>query len=100
MSAAKAKELDVGTQLTVFDPHGSSGYLLSVLDGAPISRALESASCRLCEVMTFLMELSDEEEGISQNSVYLVHRSLEAAKALVDATASSIAARQRAGGAE
>ncbi|ERX91930.1 TPA: DUF3077 domain-containing protein [Pseudomonas aeruginosa] len=78
-------QLTALTALNEFESLGGGRYLLQVRSGVPVGEALDSASCRLSEVIEFLREQSVDEQGLSQNSLYLVWFLVENVKAVVDA---------------
>ncbi|MBZ9666354.1 hypothetical protein H3221_016545 [Pseudomonas sp. LMG 31766] len=46
---------------------------------------MELSSCRLAETLELLREQAEGDEGLSQNTLYVVQNQLETAKAMLDA---------------
>lgn len=62
----------------------------AVRPGLPMSDLLELSSCRLSETIELLREQSEGNEGLSQNTIYIVQNQLVTAKALIDACSSGL----------
>lgn len=80
-----------------FESLSSDGVkALSVRPGLPVSDLLELSSCRLAEIIELLRGQAEGDEGLSQNTLYVVQNQIETAKAMLDAcTAGLILAGER-----
>lgn len=70
----------------------------SVRPGVPFIDALEISSCRISEILLFLRDHVDEEEGLKVSAVYLMQDHLVGAKAILDSAASGLMCASPKGG--
>lgn len=87
----------ITTREQTFESLNSDGLnALAVRPGLPVSDLLELSSCRLAETLELLREQAEADEGLSQNTLYVVQNQIETAKAMLDAcTAGLILAGER-----
>ncbi|MGP9823786.1 hypothetical protein ACT048_04825 [Ectopseudomonas khazarica] len=58
---------------------------LAVRSGLPAEDLMDLSSRRLAETIELLREQAEGDEGLSQNTLYVVQNQLEVAKAMLDA---------------
>lgn len=74
-----------------FESLSSDGVMaLAVRAGLPVSDLLELSSCRLGETLELLREQAEGDEGLSQNTLYVVQNQIETAKAMLDACSAGL----------
>lgn len=73
---------------------------LQVRSDVPVLKAMEESSTWLSEVLLFIRDYNDDEDGLKTSGVYLIQQQLIGAKALIDASVDGIIAAQRSGGAQ
>jgi hypothetical protein len=88
------------TQAMLYRPCvGADDSNLQVRAGIDVVDALEDSSSRLSEVLLFICQYTDEEEGLKTSGVYLLKEQVMNAKAVLDASVAGLMTTRRAGGA-
>jgi hypothetical protein len=72
--------------------------LMSVRSGVPVLDALELSSCRMSELLSFIRDHVDEDDGLKVSAVYLAQEHLIGAKAMLDSCISGLMQAERVGG--
>lgn len=99
-STAPQKAQVAVTELTMFRAClGADDETLQVRGGMDVVDALEDSSYRLSEVLLFIREYLDEEQGLKTSGVYLLQEQVMNAKAVLDASVAGLMTARRAGGA-
>lgn len=89
------------TQATLYRPRVcAEDSSLQVRAGIDVVDALEDSSSRLSEVLLFICDYTDEEDGLKPSGVYLLKEQVMNAKAVLDASVSGLMTARRAGGAQ
>lgn len=73
--------------------------MFQVTPGVCVIDALEDSSCLLSEILLFIQQYNDEDQGMKTAGVYMIQEVLVNAKAIVDSSVCGLMAAQRAGGA-
>jgi hypothetical protein len=69
---------------------GGEVYAVAVLPGVPVQALLEHCSYRMAILKEFLRESSEGDDGVSQNTLFLIENEVSLAKAMVDACSSGL----------
>ncbi|QJI30091.1 DUF3077 domain-containing protein [Pseudomonas sp. ADAK18] len=96
--AAREQLLTTAHSFHNFEYRPENKYLLQVLPGNPAIEALNSSSCLLASVTSFLDRLIDGDTDA--NEIYAVRFMVEATKALIDSTTKSVEFGNLHGGAQ
>lgn len=104
MSHPKNTTASLKAQVAVTQPfevidHEKDEYL-QIRSDIPVLKAMEESSTWLSEVLLFIRDYNDDEDGLKVSGVYLIQQQLIGAKALIDASVDGIMAAQRSGGAQ
>lgn len=75
------------------DLSGDQQYALAIRADLPVDDLLELSSCRLAEVLELLREQAEGNEGLTQNTLYIVQNQIEMAKAMIDACSLGLISR-------